>query len=91
MKKLVFTQATPARLTLQLLGVSFLTYAITMLYVADTLFSLTKGVIFFVAGAFMFLLREHVSNSDYFKEFDKHINEKYVQNVDDEDEPNGYT
>ncbi len=73
-----FTQGTPARVSLQIIATGSLGYSILLLNNAENIFDLAKGVFMFIGGIFMFILREHVSNGDYFKEFDKHINEKYT-------------
>lgn len=85
-----FTAGTPARVALQIMGLSFLTYSVVILIEAETTIAFVKGILFFSAGCIVFLLREHVSNSDYFKEFSKYAEENLIFTEENTDEPDGY-
>lgn len=68
-----FTKGTPPRLVLQLSGAAFIFYSMTMFFNATDTFTLLKAILMFIAGTILWILREHVSNGDYFKEFKKTI------------------
>lgn len=70
-----FTAGTPPRVILMVLGFSMLTYSINNLLIATEPIIFIRSILLFAAGCLLFILREHVSNGDYFKEFKKSMNE----------------